>query len=256
MKKKFTILGCGSSLGAPWITNYKGSLKKNSKNIRTRCCAHIQYGNSSILIDTSPDIKHQFLRNKLKTLDAIVYTHEHADHSAGMDDIRPFFFRQGAVPMYGSQRVMDNFTQRFNYIFSNENKYPGAPSVDVHRISSKHSFDFKGKKITPVEVLHDQLPVLGYRIDDFCYLTDVKTISDQEQEKLKGLDVLVLNCLRKEVHPSHLNLEEALHLIEKLKPKRSYLTHISHLMGFHEEVSTELPPNVFLAYDTLSLSST
>jgi phosphoribosyl 1,2-cyclic phosphate phosphodiesterase len=253
---KVTFLGTGTSQGIPVIgSTHPVCLSSDPKDKRLRVSILVQWEDINLVVDCGPDFRQQMLRENLQHLDGILFTHEHADHSAGMDDIRPFFFRQGAIPMYGSQRVMDNFTQRFNYIFSNENKYPGAPSVDVHRISPKHSFDFKGKKITPVEVLHDKLPVLGYRIDDFCYLTDVKTISDQEQEKLKDLDVLVLNCLRKEVHPSHLNLEEALHLIEKLKPKRCYLTHISHLMGFHEEVSVELPPNVFLAYDTLSLSS-
>ena len=150
---------------------------------------------------------------------------------------------------------MENFSKRFDYIFSSENKYPGAPSVDVNIITPETSFEFKGKSIIPIEVMHDKLPVLGYRIGDFCYLTDVKTISSQEQQKLQDLDSLVLSCLRIEPHPNHLNLEEALELIEKLNPKRCYLTHISHLMGFHKEVNAHLPSNVFLAYDMLSFDS-
>jgi len=172
-----------------------------------------------------------------------------------MDDIRPFYFKQGDIPVFGTERVINNFNERFNYIFSKDNKYPGAPSVDINIISAKKRFEFKGKKIIPIEVMHNNLPILGYRIDDFCYLTDVKTIPDQEFNKLKNIDLLVLSCLRIEEHPNHLNLKEAEILIDKLKPKKCYLTHISHLMGFHEEVNKKLGKNVYLAYDTLKIKS-
>ena len=195
------------------------------------------------------------LRTECSRLDGILFTHEHADHTAGLDDIRPFFFRQGDIPVYGSKRVMDNLMTRFGYIFSSENKYPGAPSVAQNIISAQTPFEFKNKTIIPVEVFHNTLSVMGFRIDNFCYLTDVKTIAEEEQQKLKDLDVLVLSALRIEPHPNHLNLEEALAMIEKIQPQKAYLTHISHLMGFHDEVSKMLPENVFLAYDTLTVTS-
>jgi phosphoribosyl 1,2-cyclic phosphate phosphodiesterase len=195
------------------------------------------------------------LRTECSHLDGILFTHEHADHTAGLDDIRPFFFRQGDIPVYGSKRVMDNLMTRFGYIFSSENKYPGAPSVAQNIISAQTPFEFKNKTIIPVEVFHNTLSVMGFRIDNFCYLTDVKTIAEEEQQKLKDLDVLVLSALRIEPHPNHLNLEEALAMIEKIQPQKAYLTHISHLMGFHDEVSKMLPENVFLAYDTLTVTS-
>jgi|SaaInl6LU_22_DNA_1037377.scaffolds.fasta_scaffold00001_154 phosphoribosyl 1,2-cyclic phosphate phosphodiesterase len=253
---KVTFLGTGTSQGIPVIgSTHPVCLSTDPKDKRLRVSILVQWEDVNLVVDCGPDFRQQMLRKNLQHLNGILFTHEHADHSAGMDDIRPFFFRQGAISVFGSKRVMDNFAWRFDYIFSNDNKYPGAPSVSVQTVSPEHPFAFKGKTIIPIEVMHDQLPVLGYRIDDFCYLTDVKTISAHEQKKLKNLDVLVLNCLRKEEHPNHLNLEEALDLIEKLKPQRCYLTHISHLLGFHEEVSAELPPNVFLAYDTLSINS-
>ena len=164
-------------------------------------------------------------------------------------------FRQGDIPVYGSKRIMDNLMTRFGYIFSSENKYPGAPSVAQNIISAQTPFEFKNKTIIPVEVFHNTLSVMGFRIDNFCYLTDVKTIAEEEQQKLKDLDVLVLSALRIEPHPNHLNLEEALAMIEKIQPQKAYLTHISHLMGFHDEVSKVLPENVFLAYDTLTVTS-
>ncbi len=195
------------------------------------------------------------LRENIKHIDGIFFTHEHADHSAGMDDIRPFYFKQGDIPIFGTERVIKNFTERFNYIFSKENKYPGAPSVNINIVSAKKSFEFKGKEIIPIEVMHNNLSILGYRIDNFCYLTDVKTIPDQELNKLKNIDLLVLSCLRIDEHPNHLNLKEAEVLINKLKPNRCYLTHISHLMGFHKIVNKKLAKNVFLAYDTLRIKS-
>jgi phosphoribosyl 1,2-cyclic phosphate phosphodiesterase len=190
-----------------------------------------------------------------RQLDGIVFTHEHADHTAGLDDIRPFFFRQGNINMHMSARVQASLKQRFDYIFNDKNKYPGAPSVNVHSIDKSSPFKLGDKQVIPIEVMHHKMPVMGYRIDDFAYLTDVKTIADEEKDKLKGLDVLVVNALRIEPHPSHLNLDEALALIEKLRPQRAYLTHISHLLGFHAEVEKGLPKNVFLAYDNLEITT-
>ncbi|MDA8947651.1 MBL fold metallo-hydrolase [Flavobacteriaceae bacterium] len=253
---KIHFLGTGTSQGIPVIgSTHPVCLSDNSKDKRLRVSVLIQWKNTNLVIDCGPDFRQQMLRTDCTQLDGILFTHEHADHTAGLDDIRPYFFRQGNIPVYGSQRVLDNLSMRFGYIFSSVNKYPGAPSVDQHEITSQESFIFKEKTIIPVEVYHNTLAVMGFRIDNFCYLTDVKTISEEEHQKLKDLDVLVLSALRTESHPNHLNLEEALEMIEKINPKKAYLTHISHLMGFHDEVSEILPPNVFLAYDTLTVTS-
>lgn len=157
------------------------------------------------------------------------------------------------MPIYGLPRVISELKKRFEYVFATENRYPGAPSVDIHLVENK-SFTFKDKKITPIKVWHGDLPILGYRIDNLAYITDAKIIEPQELEKLYGLDVLVLNCLRKDIHYSHLNLQEALKIIDIVKPKRTYFTHISQTFGFHDEISKELPENVFLAYDNLTVT--
>ena len=251
---KIHFLGTGTSQGIPVIgSKHPVCLSSNPKDKRLRVSILIQWEHTNIVVDCGPDFRQQMLRINCETLDAILFTHEHADHTAGIDDIRPFFFKQGDIPVFGSKRVLDNLSERFSYIFSKENKYPGAPSVEVNKVEA--SFKINTKVIIPIEVMHNQLPVLGYRIDNFAYLTDVKTINDSERQKLKDLDVLVLSALRIEPHPNHLNLEEALEMIKIINPKRCYITHISHLMGFHDEVSKELPSNVFLAYDTLTLTS-
>ena len=187
-------------------------------------------------------------------MDGIIFTHEHADHTAGLDDIRPYFFRQGDIPIYGTQRVVENLNHRFGYILNSHNKYPGAPAVRVQIISKNDNFIIGNKRVTPIEVMHDSLSVMGYRIGDFSYLTDVKYINSDQMEKVKNSEVLVLNALRIESHPTHLNLEEALELVEELRPKKAYFTHISHLLGFHDEVSKKLPKNVHLAYDNLQIN--
>ena len=183
-----------------------------------------------------------------------MFTHEHADHTSGLDDIRPYFFRQGDIPIYGTKRVVENLNHRFGYILNSQNKYPGAPTVKVQIISKNNNFSIGNQIVTPVEVMHNSLPVMGYRIGGFSYLTDVKYINADQMEKVKNSEVLVLNALRIESHPSHLNLDEALCLVEELKPQKAYFTHISHLLGFHDEVSKKLPKNVHLAYDNLQIN--
>jgi len=253
---KIQFLGTGTSQGIPIIgSKHPVCLSENPKDKRLRVSVLIQWEDTCLVIDCGPDFRQQMLRTECNHLNAILFTHEHADHTAGLDDIRPFFFRQGDIPVYGSKRVMENLMTRFGYIFSSENKYPGAPSVAQHIINSQTPFGFQNKTIIPVEVYHNTLSVMGFRIDNFCYLTDVKTIAEEEVQKLINLDVLVLSALRIEPHPNHLNLEEALVMIKKIKPKKAYLTHISHLMGFHDVVSKTLPNNVFLAYDTLTVTS-
>jgi len=187
-------------------------------------------------------------------IDGILYTHEHSDHTAGMDDIRPFNFRQGPMPIYGHQRLLENLARRFDYIFETENKYPGAPSVHAIEVINNQSFPVGNKMAIPINVLHGNLQVFGYRIGDFAYLTDVKTIEPAEIKKLKGIKVLVVNALREEAHQSHFNLQEALDFITLVQPERTYLTHISHTFGFHADIQKKLPNNVFVAYDNLEIT--
>ncbi|WP_034892348.1 MBL fold metallo-hydrolase [Gillisia sp. Hel_I_29] len=247
------FLGTGTSQGIPVIgSTHPVCLSTNSKDKRLRVSVMVKWEDYNILIDCGPDFRTQMLNHNIDHLDAILYTHEHNDHTAGLDDIRPYFFRQGDIPIYAHKRVLISLKKRFEYIFQTENKYPGAPSVAVNEITNSN-FTFKDLTITPIDTMHNRLQVFGFKIEEFAYLTDVKTIEKEEIEKLKGVKVLVINALRKESHHSHFNLKDALEFINKVNPERAYLTHISHLMGFHDEVQAELPENVFLAYDNLKI---
>ena len=193
------------------------------------------------------------LKAKVSKLDGVLFTHEHADHTAGLDDIRPFCFRQGAMPFYLHKRVLGELKTRFDYIFTTENKYPGSPVVEAVVIENK-PFKLNNLEVTPINGYHNKLQVFGFRFLNFAYLTDMKTIEPEELDKLKNLDVLVINALRESFSPSHFTLSEALDMIEKIKPKKAYLTHISHQLGFHDEVEAHLPDNVHLAFDELTLN--
>lgn len=251
---KITFLGTGTSQGIPIIgSRHPVCLSQNSKDKRLRSSVLVQWENYNYIIDCGPDFRQQMLKNNCRYLDGIIFTHEHADHTAGLDDIRPYFFRQGDIPIYGTRRVVENLNHRFGYILNSQNKYPGAPAVKVQIISKNDNFIIGNKRVIPIEVMHDSLSVMGYRIGGFSYLTDVKYINADQMEKVKDSEVLVLNALRIESHPTHLNLEEALELVEELRPKKAYFTHISHLLGFHDEVSKKLPKNVHLAYDNLQI---
>lgn len=252
---KVYFLGTGTSQGIPVIgSNHSVCKSTDSRDKRLRVSVWIEWENASYVIDCGPDFRQQMLTSNCQKVDGIIFTHEHADHTAGLDDIRPFFFKQGDIPVFAHRRVLDNLTKRFDYIFENENKYPGAPSVQTNEVINNHPFEIANKKVIPIDVMHGNLQVFGYRIDDFAYLTDVKTIEPSELEKLKGLKVLVVNALRIEPHDTHFNLEEALEFIEKLQPEKTYLTHISHIFGFHAEIEKTLPENVFLAYDNLEIT--
>lgn len=249
-----TFLGTGTSQGIPVIgSDHPVCLSTNPKDKRLRVSVLVEWEGHNILIDCGPDFRAQMLANNVKHLDAIFYTHEHNDHTAGLDDIRPFFFRQGDIPVYAHKRVLESLRKRFDYIFTSENKYPGAPGVIENEITNT-SFSFKELKVLPVDFKHNRLQVFGFRMEDFAYLTDLKSIEEEEIEKLMGVKVLVVNALRHEPHHSHFNLEEALAFIKKVKPEKAYLTHISHLLGFHDEVQGKLPENVFLAYDNLKIT--
>ena len=251
---KITFLGTGTSQGIPVIgSNHPVCQSPDPRDKRLRVSVLVSWKNFNFVIDCGPDFRQQMLTNKVNRLDGILFTHEHADHTAGIDDIRPYFFRQGDIPIFAHQRVVDSLRKRFDYIFADNNRYPGAPAVKVNFVRKNEPFRIGDIQAIPVEAFHNRLPVFGYRLGDFAYLTDVKTISDEETEKIKGVKVLTINALRKDPHHSHFNLEEALDFVEKVGPVRAYLTHISHNMGFHEEVEKELPDNVHLAYDNLSV---
>lgn len=251
---EITFLGTGTSQGIPIIgSTHPVCLSEDQKDKRLRVSVLVCWDDYQYVIDCGPDFRQQMLANKVTRIDGILFTHEHADHTMGMDDIRPFFFRQGDIPVYAHKRVLEALRERFSYIFSSENKYPGAPSVIENELTNQ-PFSLGNLDVMPVDLMHNRLQVFGFRFKDFAYLTDMKTIEKEEIEKLKGVKVLVVNALRIEPHHSHFNLDEALAFIEEVKPERAYLTHISHMLGFHEEVQKQLPKNVFLAYDNLKIT--
>jgi phosphoribosyl 1,2-cyclic phosphate phosphodiesterase len=252
---KVYFLGTGTSQGIPVIgSSHSVCQSTDLKDKRLRVSVWIHWDNHSYVIDCGPDFRQQMLASNCQKLDAILYTHEHSDHTAGLDDIRPFNFKQGEIPIYAHRRVLDNLKKRFEYVFEMENKYPGAPSVKPIEVINNHPFYIGNKTAIPINVMHGNLQVFGYRIGEFAYLTDVKTIEKNQIDKLKNLKVLVINALREEPHATHFNLQEALDFITLIKPKKAYLTHISHMMGFHEEVQQKLPENVYLAYDNLEIT--
>ena len=250
---KVRFLGTGTSQGIPVIgSNHPVCKSNNPKDKRLRSSILVIWDNSNFVIDCGPDFRIQMLKSGCKKLDAIIYTHEHSDHVAGLDDIRPFFFKQGKIPIYAHSRVLGELKKRFYYIFDKNYSYPGSPKVLENIVASK--FKINDKKIIPINAMHKDLQVYGYRFDNFTYLTDVKTIDNKEIEKLSGTDVLVINALRIEEHYSHFNLDQALEFISTVNPKKAYLTHISHMLGFHDEVEKILPDNVYLAYDGLEIT--
>lgn len=248
---KVTFLGTGTSQGIPVIgSNHPVCLSSNPKDKRLRSSILVSFNNINVVVDTGPDFRTQMLRENVQHLDAVIFTHEHKDHTAGLDDIRPFNFRQNKpMDVYASANVQKALMREYQYIFEKE-KYPGAPSVSLFNIGNQQFF-IQQFPVIPIQVLHYKLPVLGFRFGDFTYITDANYISPEEKEKIKGSKVLVLNALRKEPHYSHFNLEEAIHLVQELKVEKAYFTHISHHLGFHNEVEKELPPNCFLGYDGL-----
>jgi phosphoribosyl 1,2-cyclic phosphate phosphodiesterase len=250
---KITFLGTGTSQGVPVISsNHPVCLSTDVKDKRLRSSILISWDDKTVVIDCGPDFRQQMLRANVQLINGVLFTHEHSDHTAGLDDLRPFCYKIGEMPIFLSQITLDSLEQRFQYIFSQENRYPGAPSVQPN-IIDKTPFSFLGLTITPIQVMHGNLAILGYRIQNIAYLTDVKTITIEEKEKLRNLDVLIVNALRIEEHPTHFNLKEALNFIEEIQPKRAYFTHISHKLGFHKEVSAKLPKNVFLSFDGLEV---
>lgn len=254
LQLKVTFLGTGTSQGIPIIgSNHPVCLSENKKDKRLRVSVLVEWEGFTYVVDCGPDFRYQMLRSGCAKIDALIFTHEHADHIMGLDDIRPFYFRQGDIPIYAHKRVIKAIRRKFDYIFVTKNKYPGAPSVVINKIKNK-PFRINNQLITPINGKHGKLQVFGFKFKDFAYLTDMKTVEDNEIAKLKGVKVLVVNALRLEPHYSHFSLDEALEFITKVNPEKAYLTHISHLLGFHDEVQKSLPENVFLAYDELQIT--
>ena len=251
---KITILGSGTSQGVPVIAcDCAVCHSSDALDKRLRSSILISDQTENFVIDTGPDFRQQMLNHSVKSLRAVIFTHEHKDHLAGLDDVRAFNYKeQRDMEVFCTEAVEIALRREFQYIFSND-RYPGIPSIQINRIENK-AFELpNGLTLLPIEVLHYKMPVFGYRIGDFTYITDAKTISETEKQKVKGTKILVVNALHRSEHISHFNLDEALAFIAEIKPETAYLTHISHLFGKHQEIEKELPPNVFLAYDGMTL---
>ena len=250
---KLTFLGTGTSQGVPVIACDCGvCLSPDIRDKRLRTSVMITINNLNYLIDCGPDFRQQMLREKIQDIRAILFTHEHKDHIAGMDDVRAFNFKHHKdMDVYCDKNVQKALLREFPYVFS-DNKYPGVPEVNIHQINN-NSFNIDGNLFIPIEVMHYKLPVLGFRVNELTYITDAKTISSKEIEKIIGTRVLVVNALQIREHISHFNLKEALSFINEIKPEVAYLTHVSHLMGRTKDVEKKLPDNVIIAYDGLKV---
>lgn len=249
---KVTFLGTGTSQGIPVIAcRCKVCQSKDPRDTRLRCSILVEVDDLTMAIDSGPDFRQQMLRAGVQQLDAILLTHEHKDHVAGMDDIRAFnFINRKPMDIYAEERVQLAIKREFAYVFA-DYRYPGIPRINLHSIENK-PFLVNGVEIIPIRVYHYRLPIFGFRIKDFTYITDASYISDQEIAKVKGSRYLVVNALRKEKHLTHFNLEEAEKLIRLISPEKAFITHISHQFGLHAELVKELPEGVTMAYDTLS----
>jgi len=249
---KVTFLGTGTSQGVPVIAcNCEVCQSKDSKDKRLRSSVMIETKNNCFVIDTGPDFRYQMLRENVQKVDAFLFTHEHKDHIAGLDDVRAFNFKHKMdAQVYGTHQVLNAIKHDFHYAFA-DNPYPGIPKINLNEIKNE-PFEIKGDVIIPILVWHHRLPVFGFRINDFTYITDAKTIDESEKEKIKGSKVLVLNALRKGTHVSHLTLDEAMDLAKEISAEKTYFTHLSHLMGNHKDTTELLPQTIEIAFDRLS----
>lgn len=251
---KLTFLGTGTSQGVPVVACHCGVCRSgDSRDVRLRTSALLTCGDVKLLFDIGPDFRQQMLRHDVSHLDAILITHAHRDHVAGLDDIRSFnYVQHKKMDIYLNSVAANVLRRDYHYIFM-PHEYPGLPEADLHEVESQ-PFEAAGIAVQPIGVMHKDMPVLGYRIGKLAYITDANYISPEEMDKLNGVDVLVINALRKEKHFSHFCLPEALEVIEKVAPREAYITHISHEMGLHAEVERELPAGVRLAYDNLTVN--
>ena len=250
---KITFLGTGTSQGVPVIAcDCEICRSGDTRDKRLRTSVLIEKDDTILVIDAGPDFRQQMLRENVRRLDAIILTHEHKDHIAGMDDVRAFNYKsQDAIDIFAEDRVQKAVRKDYSYVFA-EYQYPGIPKMRLNSIS-EYGFSIKGTTLTPLRVFHYRLPVYGFRIGNFAYITDANYIPEETKEKLFGIKYLVINALRKEKHISHFSLREAIDLVREISPRKAFITHISHQMGFHNEVSGTLPPGIMLAYDGLSL---
>lgn len=251
---KVTFLGTGTSQGVPMIGCECAVCKSpDPKDKRLRTSIMVSQGGLNVVIDTGPDFRQQMLREDVRQLEAVVFTHEHKDHIAGMDDIRAYnYLQQRDMDIYASPHVQEALKRDYFYVFSNSN-YPGIPKAELHTIRNGISFQLAGMKFTPFEVMHLNLPITAFRINDFTYITDANFISEEAKQIIRGSKVIVLNALRKEKHVSHFTLDEAVALMKEFAPEQGYFVHMSHQIGKHEEVNKELPAFIRLAYDGLKL---
>ena len=249
---RITFLGTGTSQGVPVIgCKCEVCKSENKKDKRLRSSVLIEEDNKNIVIDTGPDLRQQSLKNNLCKIDFVLYTHAHRDHVSGIDELRSFnFIQKEEIHGFGNRELVNQLKKDYSYIFQNQ-KYPGLPKVNLKIVDEK--FNLEGIDIIPIQALHYKLKILGYRIKDFTYLTDVKTIEEKELKKINGSKILVINCLQINEHISHLNLDEALELVNKLNVEKVYFTHISHNLGLYDKIQSILPRNVNLAFDNLKV---
>ncbi len=250
---KVTFLGTGTSQGVPVIgCDCAVCVSEDSKDNRLRSSIILEEEGYYLLFDTGPDFRYQMLRARIPRLDSILMTHFHNDHVAGLDDVRPFNFRQGrSIDVFADDLTYKALQQKYDYVFAAE-PYPGAPKIDLHHHNFE-PFTLGPFQITPFKVFHGRLPITAYRINDLLYMTDVKTIPQKAYNLFEGVDTLTINALRREEHHSHLNLSEAIQESERIGARETYFMHISHYLGLHEEVNDELPPHIHLSYDTLTI---
>ena len=254
MKNTLTILGCGSSLGSPWITNYSGNCNiKNMKNIRTRCGAHIQYKKISILLDTSPDLKYQFIKNKLINVDAVLYTHEHADQTSGIFELRPFYWKnKKKIPVYGSKRTINELKDKYTYCFKLRHGYKPIMTAKVIENKVLIKKDLISLDINAFEVQHGLIKATGYSFKGIAYISDCNYIPKESMKYLKNLNFLIVDCLRIKKHPSHFNLDDVLRLVDEIKPKKTILTNL-HVDFDYEKLKKRLPKGITPAFDGLKI---
>ena len=253
MTLKITVLGTGTSQGVPVVAcDCRVCRSNHPRDQRLRTSVMIETKDNTIVIDAGPDFRQQMLRENVKKVDALLITHNHKDHTGGLDDVRAVnWILKKPREVFARDSVLRSIKKDFDYAFEEE-KYPGVPQINLHKITNK-PFEVRGEHIIPINAMHGQLPVFGFRIGDFSYLTDSSIIKPEELDKMKGSRCIIINALRKEKHYSHFNLEEAIEILQYLKPEKGYLTHISHQMGLHEEISKELPAGIELAYDGLEI---